>query len=67
MRPLGDPAQSNYTSPASSLNATESAHYADLVAIQVGDEQQGDLENPSVYTKQWFDAARFSEVLVEER
>src|SRR3954464_13352985 len=53
-----DPGQSDYASPASSLNATESAHYADLVAIQVGDEQQGDLENPSGYTKAWFDAAR---------
>lgn len=53
-----DSSQPNYTSPASSLNATESAHYADLTAIQVGDEQQPDLENPSGYTKAWFDAAR---------
>jgi autotransporter-associated beta strand protein len=53
-----DPAQSGYTSPANSLNSTEQAHYADLQAIQVGDEQQADLENSSGYTKQWFDAAR---------
>ncbi len=26
-------------------------------AIQVGDEQQSDLENPNGYTKAWFDAA----------
>jgi autotransporter-associated beta strand protein len=52
-----DPSQSNYTSPANSLNGTETAHYNDLVAIQVGDEQQTDLENSSGYTKAWFDAA----------
>src|SRR5437588_2131512 len=40
-----DPSQSNYTAPASSLTSTENAHYADLTAIQVGDEQQSDLEN----------------------
>ena len=52
-----DPTQSNYTAPSNSLTATENAHYADLLAIQVGDEQQSDLENPSGYTKAWFDAA----------
>jgi len=44
--------------PATALNATELAHYADLVAIQVGDEQQSDLENPNGATKAWFTAAR---------
>ena len=29
-----DPGQSNYTSPANSLNGTENAHYGDLVAIR---------------------------------
>jgi autotransporter-associated beta strand protein len=53
-----DPSNPSYTAPGTSLTATESAHYADLVAIQVGDEQQGDLENPNGYTRQWFDAAR---------
>src|SRR5205823_6577423 len=53
-----DPSQGNYTPPATSLDGTESAHYADLLAIQVGDEQQGDLENPNGYTRAWFDAAR---------
>jgi autotransporter-associated beta strand protein len=52
-----DPGQPNYTSPANSLNGTENAHYGDLVAIQVGDEQ-ADLENPNGYTKAWLDAAR---------
>jgi hypothetical protein len=48
----------DYTgSPASALNGAENAHYADLVAIQVGDEQQTDLENPNGATKAWFDAA----------
>jgi autotransporter-associated beta strand protein len=52
-----DPGQSNYTSPANSLNSTEIAHKSDLVSIQVGDEQQSDLENVNGYTKAWFDAA----------
>jgi autotransporter-associated beta strand protein len=52
-----DPGQSNYTSPANSLNSTEDAHKSDLVSIQVGDEQQSDLENVNGYTKAWFDAA----------
>ncbi len=52
-----DPSQSNYTSPSTSLSGTENAHYSDLVALQVGDEQQSDLENASGYTKAWFDAA----------
>jgi hypothetical protein len=52
-----NPSDPSYTSPANSLNATENAHYSDLLAIQVGDEQQTDLENPSGYTKTWFDAA----------
>lgn len=45
-------------SPATALNSTENAHYSDLVAIQVGDEQQTDLESPNSATKAWFDAAR---------
>src|SRR4051812_23550432 len=49
--------QSNYTSPANSLDATELAHQNDLVAIQVGDEQQSDIEDPTGFTKAWFDAA----------
>jgi autotransporter-associated beta strand protein len=43
--------------PATALTATENAHYADLVALQVGDEQQSDIENPNGATKAWFDAA----------
>lgn len=43
--------------PATALNATETAHYADLLAIQVGDEQQTDLESPNGATKAWFNAA----------
>lgn len=46
------------STPATALNSTEQAHYADLLAIQVGDEQQTDIENPNGYTKAWFDAAR---------
>src|SRR4051794_35303705 len=52
-----NPSDPNYQSPANTLNATEQAHYNDLVAIGVGDEQQSDLENPNGYTKAWFDAA----------
>ncbi len=44
-------------SPSTALDSTENAHYADLVAIQVGDEQQSDVENPNGATKAWFDAA----------
>ncbi len=43
--------------PATALNATELAHHSDLVAIQIGDEQQSDIENPAGFTKAWFDAA----------
>jgi autotransporter-associated beta strand protein len=43
--------------PASALDSTENAHYADLVAIQVGDEQQSDIENSNGATKAWFNAA----------
>ena len=28
-----------------------------MVALQVGDEQQSDIEDPTGYTKAWFDAA----------
>ncbi len=49
--------QSNYTSPANTLNATEAAHQNDLIAIQVGDEQQSDIENPTGYTAAWFNDA----------
>jgi autotransporter-associated beta strand protein len=44
-------------SPASALDATETSRIADLVALQVGDEQQSDLENPNGVTKAWFQAA----------
>src|SRR4051794_33326719 len=54
---MPDPANPSYTSPANSLNSTENAHKNDLVALQIGDEQQSDLENTSGYTKAWFDAA----------
>ncbi|MEX0612224.1 MAG: autotransporter-associated beta strand repeat-containing protein, partial [Pirellulales bacterium] len=54
---VADPTHPLYTSPATSLDSTEAAHFADLVSIQVGDEQQSDMENPNGYTKAWFDAA----------
>ena len=43
--------------PSTALNATEQAHISDLVTLQVGDEQQGDLESPTSLTTQWFQAA----------
>jgi autotransporter-associated beta strand protein len=43
--------------PANALNATEQGKFADLVALQVGDEQQSDLENPNGVTKTWFQNA----------
>ena len=46
-----DPSQGNYTPPATSLDGTESAHYADLLAIQVGDEQQGALGRPKAFLR----------------
>ena len=33
------------------------AHQNDLIAIQVGDEQQSDIEDPNGYTQAWFAAA----------
>ncbi len=48
----------DYTgSPSTALNSTENAHIADLVALQVGDEQQADIESPSSQTAAWFQAA----------
>jgi autotransporter-associated beta strand protein len=48
----------DYTgSPSTALNSTENAHYADLLAIQVGDEQEGDMESPSSVTTTWFQNA----------
>lgn len=44
--------------PATALNGTEQAHYADLVAIQVGDEQQSDMEALNSQTTVWFQNAR---------
>src|SRR3954463_3881669 len=44
-------------SPASALDATETSKSADLLALQVGDEQQSDLENPNGVTNAWFQAA----------
>src|SRR4051812_30529731 len=52
-----NPSDGSYVSPATALNANEAAHQNDLIAIQVGDEQQGDIEDPNGYTKAWFDAA----------
>lgn len=52
-----NPSDGSYQSPANALNANEAAHQDGLIAIQVGDEQQGDIENPNGYTKAWFDAA----------
>lgn len=52
-----NPSAQYYTPPSSALTATETAHYADLVAIQVGDEQQADLESTNGFTQQWFNAA----------
>ncbi|HEX4414692.1 MAG TPA: autotransporter-associated beta strand repeat-containing protein, partial [Lacipirellulaceae bacterium] len=39
------------------LNADGVAHQNDLIAIQVGDEQQSDIEDPNGYTQSWFAAA----------
>src|SRR4051794_34053251 len=58
--------QGNYTSPANSLNATEAAHASDLLAIQVGDEQQSDMEDPNGYTKAWFDTAHASNLYTNQ-
>jgi autotransporter-associated beta strand protein len=55
-----NPNSGTYTSPANSLSPTESTHALDLIAMQIGDEQQGDIENPNGYTKAWFDAAHAS-------
>jgi autotransporter-associated beta strand protein len=44
-------------SPASALDAIESNKISDLIALQVGDEQQSDLENPNGATKAWFQAS----------
>src|SRR4029079_5723524 len=44
-------------SPGSALDATEASRSADLIALQVGDEQQSDLENPNGVTKAWFQAS----------
>ena len=47
----------SHSNPATVLNVAELAHQNDLVAIQVGDEQQADIENPAGSTKAWLDAA----------
>lgn len=52
--------------PSTALDATEMAHYSDLVAIQVGDEQQSDLESPTSATKAWFDAAHSSNLFTDK-
>jgi hypothetical protein len=44
-------------SPATALDAFETSKIADLIAMQVGDEQQSDLENPNGVTKAWFQAS----------
>jgi hypothetical protein len=61
-----NPSSGSYTSPANTLNPTESAHASDLVAMQIGDEQQGDIENPNGYTKAWFDAAHASNLYTNQ-
>src|SRR3954467_7666571 len=43
--------------PANALDATQQSKINDLLALQVGDEQQGDLENPNGTTAAWFNAA----------
>jgi hypothetical protein len=43
--------------PATALDATQQAKINDLLALQVGDEQQSDIENPSGHTAAWFNAA----------
>ncbi len=43
--------------PSTLLNADGVAHQNDLIAIQVGDEQQTDIEDPNGYTQAWFAAA----------
>ncbi|HEX3600077.1 MAG TPA: autotransporter-associated beta strand repeat-containing protein [Lacipirellulaceae bacterium] len=43
--------------PSALLNADGVAHQNDLIAIQVGDEQQSDIEDPNGYTQAWFAAA----------
>ncbi len=53
-------------SPATALDATETAHYADLVAIQVGDEQQTDIEDPNGATKAWFNAAHSGNLFIDK-
>ncbi len=44
-------------SPATALNADGIAHQNDLIALQIGDEQQSDIEDPNGYTRAWFNAA----------
>ena len=44
-------------SPATALDATQQTKINDLLALQVGDEQQSDLENPNGTTAAWFAAA----------
>ncbi len=61
-----NPNSGTYTSPANSLNPTESAHASDLIAMQIGDEQQGDIENPNGYTNAWFDAAHASNLYTNQ-
>src|SRR3954463_5083116 len=43
--------------PATALDATQQGKINDLLALQVGDEQQSDLENPTGTTAAWFNAA----------
>src|SRR5215211_4446237 len=52
--------------PSGALDATENAHYSDLLAIQVGDEQQSDLESANGLTQQWFDAAHNSNLFTDK-
>lgn len=53
-------------SPATALSGAENALYSDLVAIQVGDEQQTDMENPNGATKAWFDAAHSANLYTDK-
>lgn len=45
-------------SPATALDAIETSKKADLIALQVGDEQQSDLESPNGPTKAWLLSAQ---------
>jgi autotransporter-associated beta strand protein/predicted outer membrane repeat protein len=49
---------SQNSDPSAVLTDYEAAHKSDLFAVQVGDEQQGDIESPTSQTTAWFQNAR---------